>query len=134
MMKMRNLIALLLLSCLTSCASYETAINPTTVHQIRPGATTESDLLELFGPPDTRWVALRGRIALNWFRSLNPDPAGYVPVFGQFLGGLDLEVQELSVVVAPSGRVESFSIYDSNGVVKSEKTRLDVVRAESLRK
>lgn len=124
-MKMRNLFAALLVFCLTSCASYERAINPTNVGQIRPGITTESDLLQLFGYPDTRWTGMHGSVALDWFRSISPNPAGYLPIAGQFLGGLDLEVQQLSVLIGPSGRVASFSVYDSNGAVKSEKTHLE---------
>lgn len=40
------------------------------------------------------------------------------------MGGLDLEVQQLTVLLGPNGRVRSYSIYDSNGAVHTEKTRL----------
>jgi hypothetical protein len=50
-----------------------------------------------------------------------PGAGSYVPIFGQHLGGLDLHVQQLTVVLGPSGRVQSYQIYNSNGEVRSEK-------------
>ncbi len=133
-MKIRNLFATLLVLCLASCASQYSSITPSAVNQIRPGITTEADLLQLFGPPDTRLSTIQGVTSLVWFRSLGPNPAGYLPVFGQFMGGLDLEVQQLSVLVSRSGRVTSYTIYGSDGMVKTARTHLGTVRDKDFQK
>ncbi len=120
-MKNRILLAALLALGFAGCAGPHGVLTQAKVHQIRPGATTEVDLNTLFGPPDTRWAALYGRkTQLDWFRSVPPGAGAYVPVFGQFLGGLDFHIQQLTVVLGPSGRVQSYQIYNSNGEVRSE--------------
>ncbi len=133
-MKTRILFAALFAFCLTNCAPYRNAITQPAVNQIRPGVTTEADLVQLFGRPETRVTAFNGDTTSEWSRSIGPKAAGYAPVVGQFLGGLDLEVQELVVVVSRSGRVRSFTMYDSNGAVKQEKTRLRTTRETGYRK
>ncbi len=133
-MKIQHLFAgLLALSCLTSYASQK-AITQPAVNQIRAGTTTEANLRQLFGAPDTWLTTNRGVSSLNWFRSLGPKPGGYVPVLGEALGGLDLEVQQLSVVIGASGRVQSYTFYDSNGAVKTERTRTATTREVDFRK
>lgn len=124
-MKIRILFAVLLAVGFTSCASYEGAIKQTEVHRIQPGATTEADLVKLFGRPDTRLEAHYGaQVQLDWFRSVPFGPGGYVPILGQFLGGLDLDVQQLTVVLDRNGRVLNYHVYDSNGTIQSEKVHM----------
>ena len=119
MMKFRFLSATLFALCLTSCASYE--ISQPKLGQIRAGVTTQADLLQLFGPPDTEWTAFRGNSSLDWYRSEGPNVTGYLPIVGQFAGGLDFEIQQLSVTIGPNGRVLSYSLFDSNGAVKADQ-------------
>ncbi len=124
-MKIRILLAALLTSCLTSCASYHGVLAPPAIKQIQPGVTTEANLVTLFGPPDTRLAAAYGtRTELTWFRSIPPPPSGYIPFVGQFLGGLDLDVRQLIVILGHGGRVTSYQFYDSNGGVQFEETRV----------
>ncbi len=133
-MKTKILLAAIFAFCLTNCAPYRNAITQPAVSQIRPGVTTKADLVQLFGRPDTQVTAFNGDTTLDWFRSVGPNAAGYAPVVGQFLGGLDLEVQQLIVVVGRSGRVRSFTVYDSNGPLKSEKTKLRTTRETGYHK
>jgi hypothetical protein len=125
-MKIRIVLAVSVVLCLTSCASYE--ITQSKLNQIRKGSTTEADLVELFGPPDTEWSGFQGNISLDWFRSEGPSIAGYLPVVGQFAGGLDLDVQQLSVVIGPGGRVAKVVIYDSNGAVRTSRQQLSALQ------
>ena len=134
-MKTRILLAALLTSCLTSCASFYGGLAPATVKQIQPRVTTEADLIALFGPPDTRLAAAEGmRTELDWFRSIPPEPAGYLPMIGELFGGLDLRVQQLSVVLGHGARVMSYRFYNSDGPVQSEKTRLRTTQDQDFRK
>ena len=123
-MKNRFLLLALLALGFSSCASYHPAIRTTDVRQIRPGVTTERDLFALFGQPDTRLAAYNGDIFLTWFRSVPPGPAAYVPIAGQFMGGLDLQVQQLNVFVTHDGHVRTYAIYDSHGAVRTENAQI----------
>jgi hypothetical protein len=123
-MKNRFLILALLTFCLASCASYYHTITQPAVRQIRPGYTTEPQLRALFGAPDTRIVSDQGDVNLSWFRSAGPGPASYAPIVGQFMGGFDFDVQQLDVLLAPNGRVRSYTLYDSNGAIHTERSHL----------
>jgi hypothetical protein len=133
-MKIRILFAVVLGFCLTSCATSYFAISRPAVNSIRPGVTTEGDLVTLFGPSDTKWPANRGMTGLDWFRSAGPAAPGYAPVLGQFWGGLDIDVQQLSVFVSPGGRVESYTFYDSDGTIKTENTHRHTTAGVNYRK
>src|SRR5450432_858029 len=101
-MKIRILSTLFVVSCLTSCAPLLTQQK---VDQIKPGVTTRADLVQLFGPPETQLVSDEHDVYLDWFRSEPAPVSGYVPLVGSFLGGLNLDVEQLSVHLAGNGRV-----------------------------
>lgn len=106
-------VAILLSSCLTGWASFPRSITRQKINQIHIGQTTEADLLRLFGSPTTRSSDLARRISLDWFRSVRMLPTGYLPIVGQFFGGLNLEAQQLSVVLSPDGRVIHWEMHSS---------------------
>ncbi len=118
-MKTKSLVAAILLStCLTTLAFAPRTITQAHVNQIRLGQTTEPELVALFGTPTTRFVDLRNSVSLDWFRSRPIPPAGYLPLIGQFLGGLDVEAQQLSVVLSPSGHVIRYYVHSSRDRLK----------------
>jgi hypothetical protein len=114
-MKIKLFVAALLVSCLTSGVSFGHSITQAKIDQIRPGYTTGADLVRLFGPPITWSTDVRKTTSAQWFRSPGPGLQAYLPVVGSFLGGFDVEVQELSVDLGADGRVRSFTVFDSNG-------------------
>lgn len=118
MMKIRLLLAGLVAACLTSCASDQ--ITQAKLNQIRPGLTTEADLVQLFGNPDTQLSTYNGTTTLDWIRSEGPPLYGYLPLIGQDIGGMDLDVQQLTVIVAPNRTVRQVRVYNSFGEVQSE--------------
>ncbi len=126
-MKTRILLAALLAFALASCAS--PGLTQTKVQQIRLGVTTENDLVQLFGPPGTKWTAYHGNTFIDWIHSDGAGPAGYFPMLGEVSGGLHFDLQELAVIVAPNGRVLSYTIYDSNGATKTEGRMVQEVGA-----
>lgn len=128
-MKIKILIAAILAcSCLTSQAWFAQSINQAKINQIQPGQTTEAELVQLFGPPDTKLLDIYHKTSLDWFRSVPPPVSSYIGVVGQFLGGLHLQVQQLSVVLGPSGTVQRYTIFDSTGAVKARTQVRTTVR------
>ena len=105
--------AILLTTCLTSWAWFPKSITPQKISQIHIGQTTEADLLNLFGPPTTRFVDIAHTISLDWFRSVRMSPLGYLPLVGELAGGRNLEAQQLSIVLSPDGRVIRYEMHSS---------------------
>ena len=125
--------ALLLASCLTGWAWPRSSITQAKVNQIRIGQTTEADLLQLFGAPTTRMIDLRHEVELDWFRTPPMPLQGYVPFIGSFIGGLDVEAQQLYVVLAPNGRVMRFYVYSTTGKVRGPMQQASVRHVEYLK-
>lgn len=118
MMKTRFLaIALLIFSGLTIQASYPKTITQENVNQIRPGQTTEADLVNLFGIPTTRFVDLAHYTAIDWFRSVPAPAKSYIPLIGSCLGGLNVEAQQLTVVLSPAGTVVRYEVHSSQNTL-----------------
>ena len=112
-MKMiQTILAVLASLCLTSRA-FSGLIAQQDLNQIRPGNTTEIDLVHMFGQPDTRTVEGDGKTSLNWFKCSAAPPQSYIPIVGPWITRLDARVQQLFVSVAVNGRVERYIMSDS---------------------
>ena len=120
--------AILLTSSLTSWAMQPARITQERVNQIQVGQTTEADLVQLFGTPTTRFVDLRHYIAIDWFRSVPAPPQSYIPIIGSCLGGLDVEAQQLTVDLSPSGRVLRYEVHSSRDRLRVASSRTTTVR------
>ncbi len=107
-MKINQLIFTVLGSlCLASNAS-SGWIEQQDINEIKPGVTTEIDLVHRFGPPDSRLVDTRGDQLLHWTK-LGPQPfQDYLPIVGNWLADLDVSWLDLSVQVRTNGRVANY--------------------------
>ena len=90
------------------------------VNEIRPGQTTEEDLVRTFGSPTTRTVDPNGEKSLNWFSSSPISAQNYIPIIGPALNGMQVKAWELWVVVGLNGEVKRYIAYGHyvNGEVK----------------
>jgi hypothetical protein len=122
-MKTKALVSLILIaSCLTSWAWFDPSITQAKINQIRIGQTTEADLVHFFGHPTTRHIDLRHHVTLDFIRSVPMPWQGYIPFIGSFIGGLDLDAQELWVELTPDGRVLRYRVFSSRNDVKTSTT------------
>ncbi len=103
-----SLLALVMLVCLTSSATAGRSITQEKVNQIRPGWTTEEDLVRAFGPPATKTVCPPGEITLDWFYASPISARNYIPVIGPALGGTHVTAWELWVVLGANGEVKRY--------------------------
>lgn len=126
--------ALLLSSCLTSWARFPPRITQAMINQIHIGQTTESELVHLFGTPTTRSTDLANRITVDWFRSVPAPIQSYIPLIGSFLGGLNIEAQQLSVFLTPDGRVLRYEVHSSRDTLHAAGTTRTVVSRTSYSK
>ncbi len=106
-----SILALVMLAFLTRNATASKSITQEKVNQIRPGLTTEEDLVRAFGPPTTKTVCPPGEIALDWFYSSPISAQNYIPVIGPALGGTHVTTWELWVVLGARGEVKRYIAY-----------------------
>jgi outer membrane protein assembly factor BamE (lipoprotein component of BamABCDE complex) len=105
------LLALVMLTCLTSHAMAGHSITQEKVNQIRPGQTTEGDLVRAFGPPATKTVCPPDEMTLDWFYSSPISAQNYIPIIGPALGGTHVTAWELWVVLGRNGEVKRYIAY-----------------------
>ena len=108
------MLALLTLVCLTSYAAHGKSITQEKVNEIRPGWTTEADLVRTFGPPTTKIVDLKGETSLDWYYSSPISAQNYIPLVGPALGGMRMKVWQLWVVLDVNGEVKRYIAYGSD--------------------
>jgi hypothetical protein len=115
-----SLLALVMLGFLTSQAMAGKSITQEKISQIRPGQTTEEDLVRAFGPPATKTVCPPGEMTLDWFYASPIAAQNYIPVIGPALGGTHVKAWELWVVLGANGEVKRYIAYrhDVNGEAK----------------
>ena len=106
-----SLVAFMMFACLTSQTMAGHAITQEKVNQIRPGWTTEEDLVRAFGPPDTKTVCPPGEMTLDWFYASPISAQNYIPVIGPALGGTHVTAWELWVVLGAHGEVKRYIAY-----------------------
>jgi len=105
------ILALVMLACLTRNATASKSITQEKVNQIRPGLTTEEDLVRFFGPPTTKTVCPPGETTLDWFYVRPISAQNYIPVIGPALGGTHVKAWELWVVLRTDGSVKRYIAY-----------------------
>jgi hypothetical protein len=112
-----SVLTFVMLTFLTNHAMAGKSITQANINQIRPGQTTEADLVRVFGPPATKTACPPGEIALDWFYASPISAQNYIPVIGPVLGGTHVKAWELWVVVGANGEVKRYIAYghDVNG-------------------
>jgi outer membrane protein assembly factor BamE (lipoprotein component of BamABCDE complex) len=122
-----SILALVMLACLTSQATAGHAITQAKISQIRPGLTTEADLVRAFGPPATKTVCPPEEMTLDWFYASPIAAQNYIPVIGPLLGGTQVKAWELWVVLRANGTVRRYIAYGhyANGETKRYIERSD---------
>jgi outer membrane protein assembly factor BamE (lipoprotein component of BamABCDE complex) len=115
-----SILALLTLACLTSYATAGESITQEKINQIRPGQTTEEDLVQIFGSPATETLCPVGERSLDWFYASPISAQNYIPIIGPALGGNQIKAWELWVVVGTRGQVKRYIAYQhyTNGEVR----------------
>jgi outer membrane protein assembly factor BamE (lipoprotein component of BamABCDE complex) len=115
-----SILAFVALACITSYATAGESITQEKINQIRPGQTTEEDLVRAFGLPATKTVCPPGETTLDWFYASPISAQNYIPIIGPALGGAQIKAWELWVVMGASGRVKRYIAYQhyANGEVK----------------
>ena len=113
---MKNL-KFLLLQCLfatamiffAGCASVGNNFDDSKASQIIKGQTSEADLIQMFGQPQSRSMNSEGQTILNWMYSQSAVRGeSFIPYVGAFVGGMNTKEKSLNVTLQ-NDRVVSYS-------------------------
>lgn len=97
------------------CASVGQNFDDSKVSQIQKGATTEADLVRIFGQPSQRSVNSEGQSILTWMY-VESEVRGetFIPYAGAFVGGNRSRNKTLTVTLA-DGKVANYN-YSGGGM------------------
>lgn len=99
---------------LAGCASAGRPIAQQNVSQIKTGVTTETDLVRLFGPPNSKSLSSEGKTLMMWVYSESQvKGTTFIPIVGAFAGGVNSRTQTLQVLIGRNGKVERYVTNDS---------------------
>lgn len=117
---MRNNLLLCLVVCLVGCASSGKEISTDRVAQIQKGVTTEAEVIQMLGTPQTKTIGSDGKVIMLYqYTKVKNRAANFVPVVGLLAGGMDMRMQMFTVIVNQQGIVENYTLNDSNTDINS---------------
>jgi hypothetical protein len=103
----------------SACASVGTPIATQNISKIKKGVTTEADLVRMFGPPTDKTLNSNGQIMIAWVHSAaQAKGTSFIPFAGPFVGGTNVQVQKLVVLLKKDGTVENYTMNESHPDVK----------------
>ena len=110
---MRSITTLLLVATaaalIVGCASTGNNFDDSKVSQIKKGETTEADLLQMFGQPQSRSLNSEGQTILTWsYVEARVKGETFIPYAGAFMGG-STSAHKMLTVVLLAGKVASFN-------------------------
>src|SRR5437764_12366134 len=103
-----SILAFVALACITSYATAAESITQEKINQIRPGQTTEEDLVRAFGPPATKTVCPPRETALEWCDSSPISAQNYIAIIGPFLIAIPVNPWYIWVVVGCNGALQLY--------------------------
>jgi hypothetical protein len=97
------------------CASVGTPIARQNLSRIQKGVTTERELTAMFGAPSDKSIDSNDRVILTWIHSAaQVKGTTFIPYAGAFVGGTNVQVEKLMVVVGKDGTVENYVFNESH--------------------
>ncbi len=107
--KSKFLLLALASALLAGCASTGNNFDESKVSQIKKGETTEAQLIQMFGEPQSRGVNSEGQTLLTWmYAQSNVKGTSFIPIAGGFVGGANSKSKTLTVTLL-DGKVQTFS-------------------------
>lgn len=123
------LLMFLSVSLLFGCASVGRKIDQSAVNKIEKGKSTREDVVRLMGAPDQ--IAIHGQNTMMSYHYMRATakPETFIPIFGAFVGGANVQNQMLMVTVGPDGVVKD--IFSTQGSTEASQGLATGGRAET---
>ncbi|MDD4980245.1 MAG: outer membrane protein assembly factor BamE [Candidatus Omnitrophica bacterium] len=110
-------------SILLGCASVGNKIEQDKVSQIKEGVTTGQEVVSLLGTPYMKTLDSNGKtIMLYQYTKVKNRASNFIPIVNIFGGGMDMRQQMLTILVDKEGKVEKYTLNDTNTEINSGLT------------
>ena len=110
---------LFIATLLAGCASVGKPVVTQNIPKIKRGVTTEADLVRMFGAPTTKTLNANGNVIMIWAHSAaQAKGASFIPFAGPFIGGTNVQVQQLTVLLNSKGTVQNYTMNESHPDIK----------------
>lgn len=109
------LAALLAATALSGCATTGVNVTDNQLAFLKPGITTEQEVIAKLGQPTTRMRLADGSVLDSYIYSRSQMKAAtFVPVVGLFAGGVDLKSNTVTLQFGPDGKLTTTTSAQSN--------------------
>lgn len=114
-MIMKRVFLAVMLLFLTACMSVGTKVQTSSLDTLIKGETTYQQVLNQFGPPQSRGVNDKGMRVISYvFSKASPNAASFIPFVGLFAGKTDAESTMVIFVFDKDNKLESYTHAESN--------------------
>lgn len=112
---MMKTIAVLFLSSLVGCVTVGREIAETQLTGLEKGKTTQSQVIEKLGQPNSSTVMLNGQRSISYaFVHAQARPESFIPIIGGFVGGADSRVTVSTFIFNTDGTLDTYTHTQSN--------------------
>ncbi|RUO28768.1 hypothetical protein CWE12_10665 [Aliidiomarina sedimenti] len=112
---MKKIIAILTIIWLTGCASAGVQIDPAQIQDIEKGVTTEQEVKNMFGSPNSSGITAEGELFYVYtFARSTTNAATFIPVVGLFAGGSNTDIEMLQIWFDSERKVKEYHFNKSN--------------------
>lgn len=109
MRKHQAALAALVSLALAGCATTGTKVNESELAQFHKGVTTESQVEQALGQPQTSGLNSDGTTTIAYvYAHASPKAVDFVPIVGLFAGGANAESTTVTFTFAKDGLLESY--------------------------
>lgn len=117
--------AIALIAALAGCATVGTKVTDDNLTTLKPGETTEAQVVQMFGPPTVRTRQADGTVLLAYSHvDMRIRPATFIPFVGLFAGGSDTQTSSVALRFGPNGK-----LLDTTSSVSSMSSDINGVRS-----
>lgn len=114
-MKIKRGFLAMALVFLTACVSVGTKVQTSSLDSLVKGETTYQQIINKFGPPQSRGVNDKGMKLIGYvFSKASPNAASFIPFVGLFAGKTDAESTMVTFIFDIDNKLESYTHAESN--------------------
>lgn len=104
-----KMMAVLLILGLAGCVTVGRKIDQSAAAKIEKGKTTQTEVLALLGSPDQITRTGNGdTMYIYHYMRASAKPASFIPIFGAFVGGANVQNQVYMVKFGPDRKVKNY--------------------------
>ncbi|MFH1396985.1 MAG: hypothetical protein ABIH27_00350 [Candidatus Omnitrophota bacterium] len=117
---LRTFIILAEFFSLVGCATVGIPIDQNKTSQIKESVTTKQEVIAILGKPYMKTLSSDGKIIMLYqYTKVKNRASNFIPVVNIFSSGMDMRQQMLTVLINKDGKVEKYTMNDSDTAINS---------------